>query len=120
MPNSGSWSKIWVSHRFDWYLGPPLFAKPRDTITWARHQMRSPAIIFHTMRPSGLIIYLIIFIKYEPSIVSKNEKQHRVAEKISDFFVQKIVFDFFSDFFDAIDFQNFGIGKRIDFSKFWD
>ena len=37
------------------------------------------------MGPSGSIIYLILFIKYEPSIVSKNKKQHRVAEKISDF-----------------------------------
>ena len=44
------------SHRFDWSIGPPLFAKPRDTITWARHQIRSPAIIFHTMRRTGLII----------------------------------------------------------------
>ena len=83
------------SYRFDWYLGPPLFAKPRDTITWTPHQMRSPAIIFHTMQPSGLIKYLILFIKYEPSIVSKNEKQHRVAEKISDFFVQKKVLSIF-------------------------
>ena len=58
--------------------------------------MRSPAIIFQTMRPSGLIIHLILFIKYEPSIVSKNEKQHRVAEKISDFFVQKNFWQFVS------------------------
>ena len=50
------------SHRFDWYLGPPLFAKPRDTITWAR---------------------------------PKNERQHRVAEKIPDFFVKKFFFSIF-------------------------
>ena len=31
----------------------------------------------------------------------KNENQHRVAEKISDFSYKKIFFDFFSDFFDA-------------------
>ena len=56
------------SHGFGWSTGRPLFAKPWDTITWARHQMRSPAIIFHTMRPSGQKIYLILLIKYELNI----------------------------------------------------
>ena len=32
---------------------------------------------------------LILLIKYEKGIVSKNEKQHCVAEKISDFFIPK-------------------------------
>ena len=40
-------------------------------------------------------IYLILFIKYELSIVLKNENWHRVAEKSSDFSNTK----FFSDYF---------------------
>ena len=105
------------SHAFDWSIGPTLFAKPRDTITWARHQMRAPAIIFHTIRPSGQNIYLILFIQYELSIVSKNENQHRVAEKIPDFFVQKIVFDFFYWFLRCDRFSEFRDWERNRFFK---
>ena len=36
-----------------------------------------------------------MFIKYELGIVSKNEKQHRVAEYFSDFFFQKNFLIFF-------------------------
>ena len=57
--------------------GPPGFSKPRDIITWVRHQGQSPAIIIQTIRPSGLIMYVIFFIKYELNIVSKNGKNHR-------------------------------------------
>ena len=43
--------------------GPPAFSKPRDTLTWGRDQFRSFARILDTTRLSGLIIYLILFIK---------------------------------------------------------
>ena len=37
-------------------------------------------------------------IKLELNIASKSGKHHRVAHEISDFFVQKIFFDFLKDF----------------------
>ena len=46
----------------------------------------------------ALNIHINLNIKCELSIASKNETHHRVAHKISDFFVQKIFFDFFTDF----------------------
>ena len=63
------------SHAFDWSIGPTLFAKPRDTITWARHQMRSPTRILWFLR------------------------------KISDFFLQKFFSIFFSDLFKVFNFN---------------
>ena len=43
-------------------------------------------------------IYVILFIKYELSIELKNENEHRVAEKKSDFSYKNIFLIFFSDF----------------------
>ena len=98
------------SQVFDWSICPPLFAKPRDTITWAWHQMRSPAITFHTIRPSGQKIYLILFIKYDLSILWKNKNKHGVAEKISDFLNISILF---SKFFDAFPKANLNLKLKF-------
>ena len=65
-------------------------------VTWIR---KTPGYDHLGADPTICLIYLILFIKYELRIVSKNEKQHSVAQKISDFFVPKIFFSiFFSDF----------------------
>ena len=76
----------------EYYFQVSVAEEPRDIITWARHQMRSPAITFHTIRPSGQKIYLILFIKNDLTIVLINEKHNRAADKISDFLYNEIFF----------------------------
>ena len=66
--------------------------------------MQSPAIIFHTIRPPGLIIYLILLIKDELRIASKNDsillkvyytaffiKSGHAYLRLSDFLLQRVL-----------------------------
>ena len=79
-------SGIWLVHRSTFICKTPGYHH------LSAASMRSTAITFHTIRPSGQKIYLILFIKYYLSIVWKNENQH--GEENFWFFEQKIFFDF--------------------------
>ena len=88
--------------------------EPRDTITWARHQMRSPAITFHTIRSSGQKIYLILFIKNDLTIVLINKKHNRAAAKIYDFLYNEIFFRLWiSKFFNTFRKTNWNLKLKL-------
>ena len=90
---------VWPVHRSTWIFETPGYDHlGAGSNVYSREDLRHNPTIWLNNKP-----YFI----YELGIASKNEKEHRVGKKMSDFFVQKRFSWFFSDLTNVFSLHSF-------------